>query len=342
MAISTLARKPAPPRTLTDLGRLDREYYAHSHGPRSGVVQIVTTPGSGNGRGAKTALALREALRARGHQVRLQAFSGLESLGRWAVTDGARSSLLICVGGDGTQSAAAAAAVRCGVPFLPVPAGFGNLFARAFGHPHQVERVIDLLEHGRLVRVDVGLRNGELFLCQASFGLLSQIQESVEAGRGQPRGRWRRWLAYYRAAVRYLRDTPLMALQAEVDGRVVATDAAVVIVANVEAFGPWLPLTPGASAVDGLFDVFVMAGASKREILAKLLARQMRVPGVTDGMWLHQGRRVSVTISRSARHEVELVPGVLQVMVAPETASALERQGMPAGGARETWQPQPA
>ncbi len=36
------------------------------------------------------------------------------------------------------------------------------------------------------------------------------------------------------------------------DGRVVAVDATLVIVANVKTYGAWLPLTPEASPVDGL------------------------------------------------------------------------------------------
>ena len=63
-----------------------------------------------------------------------------------------------------------------------MPAGFGNLFARAFRQPSRVEEVLDLLEHGELVHVDVGLQNGEPFLCHASFGLLSEVQARVEIG----------------------------------------------------------------------------------------------------------------------------------------------------------------
>jgi Diacylglycerol kinase catalytic domain len=153
------------------------------------LVEIVATPGSGNGRAMATAIQLREALRARGQDVTLEVFSGLEHLRRWATTSAARSSLLICVGGDGTQSTAATAAVRRSVPFLPVPAGFGNLFARAFGHPTRVDRVVELVERGVLVHSDVGIQHGEIFLCHASFGLLSEVQDRVEAN-AYPRVRW--------------------------------------------------------------------------------------------------------------------------------------------------------
>jgi diacylglycerol kinase family enzyme len=84
------------------------------------------------------------------------------ALRRWATSDSTRFSALIADGGDGTPSTAATAAVRQAVPFLSVPSGFGNLFARAFGHVPDVGRVVDLIEHG--------VRNGQLFLDQPRPG----------------------------------------------------------------------------------------------------------------------------------------------------------------------------
>jgi diacylglycerol kinase (ATP) len=302
-------------------------------GPATGArsIQIVVTPSSGHGAAMNTARRLHDALRARAHRVALDVFSDLVSLRRWAKSDGTKYSLLISVGGDGTQSTAAMAAVRRSIPFLSVPTGFGNLFARAFGHVPDVDRVVDLLDHGTVVNADVGLRNGQLFLDQESFGVLSRIQTSVEARLTRPSARWRRWLAYYRGAVRYLRDTPLTTLRVAVDGRIVAHDAVLATVANVETYGAWLTLTPAASPIDGLFDVFVMGGATKREILAKLLRRHLRLPAAEPGTLLCRARRVSVAGSRSTRDELEVLPGLLPVLVSMETATRLHRNVLPAG-----------
>ena len=89
---------------------------------------------------------------------------------------------------------------------------------------------------------------------------------------------------------------------------------------------------PAASPVDGLFDVFVMQGTTKREILAKLLRRHFRRPGNNSGARLYRGRRVSVAASRSARNELELIPGVLPVLVSPETAMTLNQPLISADG----------
>jgi diacylglycerol kinase (ATP) len=292
-------------------------------GARSHAITLVVTPGSGNGRALQKARQLREALRARGHQVKIETFSDLEGLRRWATSGDSRFSLLISVGGDGTQDTAALAALRRSVPFVSVPSGFGNLFARALGHSDRVDHVIDTLEHGRLVYIDVGIRNGEPFLCQKSYGLLAQIENEVGIA-GRPRARWRRGLAYYQMALRYLRTMPLTTFRVAVDGRVVSRDAAIVTVANVETYGSWLNLTPTASPIDGLLDVFVMERATKRAIVAKLLKRQLHIPGTEEGTFLRRGRHISVRASHQAADEISLIRHRLPVLVSSTTAEALE------------------
>jgi diacylglycerol kinase (ATP) len=269
-----------------------------------------------------TAEQLRAALAERGRKTSLEVFSDLESLQEWAATDDCPFAALVCVGGDGTLSAAAPAAVRRAVPFLPVSSGFGNLFARAFQLPTTVTGVLDHLAHGRVIHADVGMRNGELFLCHQTYGLISDVQEAVEATAAAPRARWQRWLAYYRAAIDHLRRTAPPRLRVAVDGRVVAVDAALVVVANVATYGPWLPVAPDASPVDGLFDVFVMKGGTNREIVGQLLRRHLRLPGAQSGT-LFRGSRVSVWGLGARREQLEVLRGRLPVVVSPQVAAAL-------------------
>ena len=296
-----------------------------SRAARARPIEIVVTPSSGSGRALTTALELRDALNARGYRTAFEVFDDLDSLARWASTDDRHFSALVCVGGDGTQSATATAAVRRSVPFLPVSHGFGNLFAQAFGHPKSGKEALDLLMHGEVIRSDVGTRNGELFLCQQSYGLIADVQEAVEGAAAAPRSRLQRWLSYYRAALHHLRNAPPARLRVVVDGRVVAVDAALVIVANVNTYGAWLPLTPDASPVDGLFDVFLLRGETRLEVFGKLLRRHLRIPGTPGGSALCRGRQVSVSGLGSKRDQLEVQPGALPVVVSPATAAVLKR-----------------
>src|SRR5262249_10040928 len=125
-------------------------------GIRDRAVKIVVTPGSGSGAARQTARRLSRLLGRRRWQTEVVSFHDLESLRHWAATCPPEFSYLVCVGGDATQSAAAAAAIRCDADFVPVPAGFGHVFASVFGYPDRPDAVVKLLEHVQRRRFDGG------------------------------------------------------------------------------------------------------------------------------------------------------------------------------------------
>lgn len=288
------------------------------------AVQIVVTPGSGEGRAMATARAVRDILAKRGDTTAIRTYTNLAALTRWARTCEADFTHLICVGGDATQSAAAAAAVRLSVPFVPVPTGFGNIFARAFGHPDRPEAVVELLERGQVLRVDVGLVDDQdIFLSHHSYGPLQQIQDTVERGRAQPKARFARYFAYWGMAKRFLVDTKPPSLRVELDGDLVAERAALVTVANVETYRGFLSLTPDASPTDGLFDVFIVPRRNRLRLATLMLRLLLKTPAPDGFALLRRGRRVAVTIG-GRREELRAVRGALPLLVPPES---LERFG---------------
>lgn len=287
-------------------------------------IAIVTTRGAGSGRSYGAALDLAAALRSRGHHVVVHDFPNLDVLRGWAQTGGVPCSLLVCIGGDGTLNAAVAAALRQCIPFLPVPSGFGNLFAGALRQPRRVDQVIELIDDGALIRVDVGQYKSELFLCQQSFGLLQQIQDSAEDTPARPRTRWLRSLSYYQTALRQaLKDGRLPRFAVTIDGQFAVRDAVIVTVSNVPTYGSWLKLTPAASPVDGLFDVFVMRGRAKGEILSRLLTQHLHLAGADDGMFVWRGRHVIVAAPHRDPDEIVLRRRCLTVVTSPRTATKL-------------------
>jgi diacylglycerol kinase (ATP) len=288
-------------------------------------VGIVVTPGSGAGRARGVATRLSRRLRRRGSQVTVRTFSDLPSLVEWANTSGPEFSVIFCVGGDATQSAAAALARRHRIPFVPVPHGFGNLFASVFGHRSSPRQAARLLADGEIRLVDVGLANDELFLSHKSYGFIDRIQELVEQDRQQPRSRGRRLLAYYWTAVRAVWTTPLAPLSVEVDGVSVAEDAVLVTVANVETYRDFLPLTPAASPIDGRFDVFVIPRTSKLGLAWRLFLLKLRLPGRWKRVLLHRGRTVVIG-SEAGRERLRVVRRVLPLLLPPGAVAALERR----------------
>lgn len=291
-------------------------------------VQLVVTPGSGAGVALRTARRLRRRLGARGRETGTRSFDNLAALTQWAETCEPEFSHLVCIGGDATLSAAARAAMRHGVPFVPVPNGFGNVFARVFGHPKRARDVMALLETGEVRRVDVGLsRNGrveEVFLSHRSFGVLEQIQQVAERGRQQPQTRLLRYLWYWGVAYQFFFRTRLAGFTVEVDGTQVADDAVLVTVANVETYRGFLPLTPTATPIDGLFDVAVVSRVSQVVLLAGLLRLLFR-PGRWRPLKVYRGRRVVVTTPRR-REELTVRRRALPLLVPPGAIEELRRR----------------
>ena len=295
-------------------------------------VEIVVTPGSGEGRALGIARRLCRLLRRRGRPVTIRAFGDLPSLLQWTETCAADFSHIVCVGGDATLSAAARAAMRCAVPLVPVPTGFGNIFANVFRHPRHATAVAALLETGEVRRVDVGVvttaESEDVFLSHRSYGLLEQVQTVAEHGRRQPRRRLLRYLWYWGVAYNFLFRTSLAAFRVEVDGRPVADDAVLVTVANVETYHGFLSLTPSASPIDGMFDVAVIPRLSTPRLLWRLLRLLLKVPGRWRGLTLYRGRRVVVTTPRRSER-LSVRRQALPLLVPRGAVEALTQRTVP-------------
>jgi diacylglycerol kinase (ATP) len=305
-------------------------------------VQIVVTPGSGEGRARATARQLSARLKRRGHVVDIHSFADLTALGEWAERCPPGTTHVVCIGGDATLSAAAVAAIGAGAAFVPVPNGFGNVFAQVFGYPAHAGDVMRLLDEGDVRAVDVGVvrreAGDELFLSHRSYGFLEHIQQVAERGRKQPRRRVLRHLYYYGVAHRFLFRTPLASFQVVVDGRPVADDAVLVTVANVETYRGFLALTPTASPIDGLFDVFVVPRVSKIGLLWRLLRVMFRLPGRWRGVTLYRGRRVQVT-TPWRRDELLVRRRALPLLLPPGALEALRHRTIEGEGDPPVEQP---
>jgi diacylglycerol kinase (ATP) len=280
--------------------------------------------GAGDGRALSTAQRLQNALAADGHRARIGSFADLDSLARWTRSCEGDFPYLVCVGGDTTQSVAAGAALRLGIPLVPVPNGFGNMFAGALGLPAAPEAIVDLLKHGEICRVDVGQAGSDRFLSHRTYGPLQHIEEAVEPGRSRLRSRWLRCLAYCLTAIRYLVGKKLPSIRVDVDHMRVIDDALMVTVANVETYRGFLSLTPDAVPTDGLFDLFAMPRTTKSRMWATLLRIWMRSPLREERIVRCRGHRVCVTVDDRPPEEIRMLPGALRVLV-PTARSSTER-----------------
>jgi diacylglycerol kinase family enzyme len=222
-------------------------------------------------------------------------------LARDALRDGRLD--IIAIGGDGTINEAMNGFFDRGVPvsreavFSFVSTGEGRQggdIARGFGIAPGTAAAVAHLRQSRIHRVDVGKVSclstdgvpvTRYFLGEASFGLSGAIATALTRGR-VARLMGRRFARHLHTLIQLLswHECRVRLMAPNVDGHggfdEIAGIASVVL-ANGRSFGGGLTVAPEASNHDGLFDLAVMAGGSRRRILKDLASLGAGPAGVS-------------------------------------------------------------
>lgn len=160
---------------------------------------------------------------------------------------------LIAAGGDGTISAAAAAAYQSGLPLGVVPAGTMNLFARALQMPLALPEALAAIAGGRMGAVDIASANGRPFVHHFSVGIHARLVQ-VRDGMGY-RSRVGKMLAGFRSVALAAVDPPNFEGELRTSGRLERRRVSGIAISN-NPFGQGH--IPHADALDeGLLGVYV-------------------------------------------------------------------------------------
>jgi YegS/Rv2252/BmrU family lipid kinase len=82
-------------------------------------------------------------------------------------------------GGDGSVNRALPALVKTQIPLLVFPLGTANNLARTYSLPNTVPEALSLIDHGKVISVDLGVVNGIYFVNVAGLGLSTRINHQV-------------------------------------------------------------------------------------------------------------------------------------------------------------------
>lgn len=169
------------------------------------------------------------------------------------------------LGGDGTVMEVLAALAGGERPIGILPAGTGNLIARAVAIPMNVTRAVRQLTSGTVRRVDLGsLSDGRVFAFAAGVGIDATMVERTSSSTKRMLG----VLAYVLTASRASLAIDTFTLEATVDGVRHRHRATAAMVVN---FGSMLNglihLGPEIAPNDGLLDLCVFSPANVRDAL---------------------------------------------------------------------------
>jgi diacylglycerol kinase family enzyme len=234
-------------------------------------------------------------------------------------------------GGDGSLAAVAAVALERDLPFVCIPFGTRNHFARDLG----IDRddpvgALDAFQ-GRERRIDVGAVGERLFLNNVSLGLYASF---VHDPARKTRNRLMAFLRMAPAAPLGRGRSPLD-ISFEFEGRRERHAALVVLVANNDyRIETLADLGERARLDEGLLHAYVIEAVSRRALLALLARAAVGNVGEAEGLVEWAAERFSVESSRARLHAAidgepvvletplafEVKPRALRVLVPPSAA----------------------
>lgn len=236
----------------------------------------------------------------------------------------------VAIGGDGTVAAVAAGLVDSPCQLAIVPAGTGNVLARALGIGKDPQRAIELLLRRHALRhLDAIQIEDRIYLLAVSAGLSSLVIARSEHHPKRLLGR----LAYGTAAIPdFLRMTQYR-YRLEVDGQMYAMLAADVMAVNTSATGyAGLHWGPNIEPDDGELGVCVFRTRTPFQY-SRLIVRALRSDHLKDGDMQVIPARRTVTITSEPPVPVEadgeligmtpvrarVVPHAVTIIVPPQS-----------------------
>lgn len=290
-------------------------------------AKLICNPTAGRGRAGRLLGDVQAALHSLGvdNQVALTHRPGeATTLAAQALADG--YALVIAMGGDGTLNEVVNGLVQASQPGTlgVIPVGTGNDFIKMLGIPQDWRAACNRIAYGKPRRVDIGRVNGRIFLNNVGIGFDAQV--GIEA----KKIRWLSGQAVYLAAL--ARNMLLSYRTPEVcvhlDEVKIKQSITLLTIGNGRCSGGGFWLTPDAQVDDGFFDICLVRGLSKAQMLA-LVPSAMKGTHITaPPVRMSRARQITVTsadplpvhadgeiLYTDAHHlEVTLLPSALDVI----------------------------
>ncbi|MGQ0714605.1 MAG: diacylglycerol/lipid kinase family protein [Gemmatimonadaceae bacterium] len=228
------------------------------------------------------------------------------------------------LGGDGTAMEVVGALAHTGITVGIIPAGTGNLVARALRIPISTRRATAALLAGDIADIDLGrLASGRRFAFSCGIGVDARMIRDTPP-------MWKRRLgilAYAYVALRASLKNVSFRVRASVDGEVIERTATAVMVVNFGAvLNELLVLGPRIARDDGKLDLCVFSPAGRWDTVRlawRLLRKDFRPdPAMTYRSGTHF--RIDCEPPQEAQADGELVgPTPLEIRVEPRAARLL-------------------
>jgi YegS/Rv2252/BmrU family lipid kinase len=241
-------------------------------------VLVIFNAKSGGGKASKVMIKLRSFLTSAGIQFEeyhTQRHSDIDGISD--AFESFQPSLVITCGGDGTANDAVNALAPANVPFLILPAGSGNDFARMLYGRLKAVALFPKIKEQATRQVDLGICNGRYFLNGVGLGFDGAIARQTQQNKpGLLPVKMKYYLAIFKNILRFRSFN----CQISRNGITTNVRAFMIAVANGTDYGGGFKIAPNATCDDGLLDMIHIG-----EMIP--IKRPFYIPKVQKGKHLH-------------------------------------------------------
>jgi diacylglycerol kinase (ATP) len=269
-------------------------------------ILIFANPIAGRGKGRLVARRLEKELSVAGYSVKTF-FDRPRDISDPAVHEDIHTA--IAIGGDGTLRGVVNllfAGNREGPPVLPVPMGTANLMGKHLGI-HWPERfltraVLQTIQQRKIVRLDAGRANDQLFLLMAGIGVDAQIVHLLDSMRRGPID----MTSYLLPAAMTFAFYTFPPITVRVDDKIVLDHIpAIAMVGNVREYGTGFPILTEAVPDDGLLDVCVLPCRNKLELIEIMVQVAAGEHALRESVVYMRGKRVQIDSDKPVAVQVD-------------------------------------
>ncbi|CAG9620825.1 diacylglycerol/lipid kinase family protein [Sutcliffiella rhizosphaerae] len=177
---------------------------------------------------------------------------------------------IVVIGGDGTIHEVVNALVLKDVPLAVIPAGTGNDYARSLHIPFNVEEALERVFKGIPTWIDTPKVDKEYFISIAGMGFDGKVAEVTNQSKSKNilnkigLGN----LVYIINIFKVLFTYQPTGVKITIDGKEIDFhDVWLIAIANLPYYGGGLKICPDARADDEKFDICIVSGISRWELL---------------------------------------------------------------------------
>jgi YegS/Rv2252/BmrU family lipid kinase len=294
------------------------------------TLSVIVNPFAGGGRAARELNGVEAALRRLGLEHHVERTRSLEHARDLALAAAHAGETAVAFGGDGLIGAVADALRHTDGVMGVLPGGRGNDFVRMLGIPGSPPAACDVLAHGEVRPLDLGVIGERTFIGIASCGFDS-VANRIANETTLVRGR----LVYAYGLLRALAGWRPATFTVTIDGAPPRdVSGYTVAAANSRYYGGGMMLAPDATLQDGMLDVVLILDAPKLRFLRRAPAVFTGAHVRLENVELLRGRTIEISASRPFTMyadgdpiaelpvTVGVLPGAVQTLVPATTRPA--------------------